>query len=67
MKKNRDKRVGRGSFSIKTNFFLITAIIVGLSAYFTVNSLWSAGTIVVIILLTIVASFYFWLWRVYFK
>ncbi|MCL2071535.1 MAG: hypothetical protein FWH07_04780 [Oscillospiraceae bacterium] len=53
--------------SVVFNFFTMAAITAGLSAYFTVQSLWNVGTIVVVILLSLVAGFYFWLWRVYFK
>jgi hypothetical protein len=57
----------RGKASIRMNFFLLLAVIVGLSVHFTVNALWNVGLIIVIVMLAAPAVFYFWLWRIYFK
>ena len=57
----------RGKAGAVTNFFLLSASIVGLSVYFTVNKMWNIGTIAVIVFLVPVAAFYFWLWRFNFK
>jgi type IV secretory pathway VirB2 component (pilin) len=57
----------RGKPSATINFTLLTLVIIGLSVHFTRNSLWGAGTVVIIVLLSFVAAFYFWLWRTYFK
>jgi membrane protein YdbS with pleckstrin-like domain len=57
----------RGKASIKINFFLLTSVIIGLSVYFTVHSLWQVATVVIVVLLLLTAGFYLWLWRVYFK
>jgi len=63
----RNRNPKRGKQSIVLNFVLLTAMIIGLSVYFTVNSIWSVATVVVIVLLVLPTAFYFWLWRVYFK
>ncbi|MCL1903616.1 MAG: hypothetical protein FWF94_04280 [Oscillospiraceae bacterium] len=56
----------RGKSHAIINFFVIAAVIIGLCAYFTVKSLWNAGTIAVIVILLFPAALYFWLWRTYF-
>ncbi|MCL2037330.1 MAG: hypothetical protein FWG83_08120 [Oscillospiraceae bacterium] len=56
--KNRQKKSAQWQ-----NFFILAALIAGLSAYFTIESLWNVGTVVVILLLGLMATFYFWLWR----
>jgi membrane protein YdbS with pleckstrin-like domain len=44
------------------NIILLIAVIAGLSVYFTTHALWSFATIVIIVLLSVVAAFYIWLW-----
>jgi uncharacterized membrane-anchored protein len=55
------------SRNIIMNLIILVAVIAGLSFYFTVNSDWNIGTVIVIVLLSLTAGFYFWLWRKYFK
>jgi hypothetical protein len=64
--KRRQRTALKGKRSATLNFFTLTLVIIGLSAYFTAQSLWHIGTVVIIALLTAMAGFYFWLWR-YFK
>jgi len=63
----RKNNNNRGKAHAALNFFTLVAIIVGLSVYFTVQSHWQAGTIVIIVLLMFPAAFYLWLWRKYFR
>jgi len=48
------------------NFAVPLLTIAGLSVYSTVYSKWNAGLVAVIIILALIAGFYFWLWRKYF-
>jgi Flp pilus assembly protein TadB len=57
----------RGKASARLNFFTMAATVAGLSVYFTVQGLWSAPLVIVMVLLTIMCGFYFWLWRTWFK
>jgi multidrug efflux pump subunit AcrB len=52
--------------SFITNAALIGIAIVFLAVYFSLNSLWNAGTIVVIVLLALLCGFYIWLYYNYF-
>jgi len=49
------------------NFIVPLLTIIGLSVYFTVNSAWSIGAAVIILLLMLIAGFYIWLWKKYFQ
>ena len=60
MRRHNDNRGKRNAL---LNLATLTAVIIGLSVYFTVQSLWQLGTIAVIVLLLGAAGFYFWLWR----
>lgn len=60
MQNNNPKRGKKSAF---TNFSLLTAIVVGLSAYLTVKSSWNIGTAAAVVILGATAAFYFWLWR----
>jgi Flp pilus assembly protein TadB len=62
--KNRNPK--RGKQSAAVNFFLLSAVIVGLSVYFTVTGKWQPALVAVIALLLPMAGFYLWLWRKYF-
>ena len=64
MRRNSPKQ---GKQSAIINFFVLTAIIVGLSVYFTVYSHWNVGTAAVIVILLFPAGLYLWIWRKYFK
>jgi len=57
----------RGKQNAVLNFFTLVAVIIGLSIWFTAESLWQPGTIAVIALLSLPTAFYFWLWRKYFS
>jgi len=56
----------KGGKNAAANFIVPTLTILGLSVYFTVKSMWNAGTVVIILLLSLIAGFYFWLWKKYF-
>ncbi|MCL1866109.1 MAG: hypothetical protein FWF82_01725 [Oscillospiraceae bacterium] len=66
-KKQKKYNPKRGKSGAVTNFFTLAFVIVGLCVYFTVNSLWNAGLVAVIVILLFPAGFYFWIWRNYFS
>lgn len=49
------------------NAGILAAIIVFLAVYFTINSLWSFGTAVVLIMLAAVGGFHYWVFHSFFK
>jgi membrane protein YdbS with pleckstrin-like domain len=57
----------RGKQSIMMNFFLILAVIAGLSVHFTREGVWGVIAVVIIAMLSLTAAFYLWLWVVYFR
>ena len=59
--------MNKGGRSFITNGILICAVAAFLCVYFSVNSLWNAGTIVVISLVLLLGCFYFWLYYNFFN
>ncbi|MCL1881249.1 MAG: hypothetical protein FWF76_03635 [Oscillospiraceae bacterium] len=57
----------RGKKNASLNAITLGLVIAGLSVHFTLSRLWNAGTIIAIIMLTIIFSFYVWLWRSFYK
>jgi membrane protein YdbS with pleckstrin-like domain len=57
----------RGKRGVGTNIVLLGAVIAGLSVHFSLNALWNAGTVIIIVMLSLVFAFYVWLWRYLFK
>ncbi|MDR0197501.1 MAG: hypothetical protein LBI36_04705 [Oscillospiraceae bacterium] len=55
--KNKSKR------NIIMNIVVPAALVVVLSVYFTVKSMWGLPQIIILALLLMVSGFYFWLWR----
>jgi len=59
--------VNRGGRAFVTNGVILSVVAVVLAVYFSINSLWNAGTIVVIALIAVLSCFYFWLYCKFFN